>query len=103
MTPERHPDLDPEIVRRAFELVLLLARRERGGWPPRPGDEVRRFQIHTAIVELHGAVGPDHTGRDQPPTLVYKAPGARGSWFSPFSEDGEITDRPRYVSDADLF
>ena len=87
------PGPDREIVRRSFELALLLARHEGDGWLVPPG-EVRSFWIHTARIDLHGA------GPDQPPCLTYTGPWGR--YLSPLDHDGVLTEDLLYMQDDDL-
>ena len=81
---------DREIVSRAFELALLMARHEGAGRPPAPG-EVRRFHLHTAVVELHYRIPPPpghRPGVGEDTYLTYDGPW--GCWLGDVDAAGNL-------------
>lgn len=79
---------DRAIVWRVFELVLLMARHESGIWPPASG-EVRQFQMHSAVVELHyRAPSLRLDTPDDDTYLTYT--GRWGDWVGDVDDGGQL-------------
>src|SRR3954462_10573672 len=90
MALPHEPPRDREIVGRAFALALLMTRYEGDGWPPAPG-EVRRFYLHTAVVELHYGVrlpGTHRSGATELTYLTYE--GRWGRWEGDIDAAGTL-------------
>src|SRR5438445_8127806 len=90
MALPHEPARDREIVSRAFELALLMTRYEGDGWPPAPG-KVRRFHLHTAVVELHYRIrqpSGQQSGTREDTYLTYA--GRWGSWLGDIDAAGNL-------------